>query len=161
MDSHILLKTAHVLSAAIIFGGGLAIAFHCWFGYRSAIRRSDIASLRTVLRLTVWADACLTAPAVVFQVVSGLVLMRLAGWSLLSPWSILVWTLFALVGACWLPVLAIQVSLSRSANAAASTTALPARFHALFHIWLALGVPAFAAVLVIFYLMLAKPYPTV
>ena len=31
-------KTAHILSAAVLFGTGLGIAFHCWFGYRGAMR---------------------------------------------------------------------------------------------------------------------------
>jgi uncharacterized membrane protein len=26
-------KTAHILSAAVLFGTGLGIAFFCWFGY--------------------------------------------------------------------------------------------------------------------------------
>jgi len=29
-------KTAHVLSAAVVFGTGVGIAFFCWFGYRNA-----------------------------------------------------------------------------------------------------------------------------
>ncbi|HUF82377.1 MAG TPA: DUF2269 family protein, partial [Burkholderiales bacterium] len=74
-------KTAHVLSAAILFGTGLGIAFFCWFGFRRALRTRDIAGLRLVLRLTVLADAWFTAPAVLFQAASGLVLMHLLGWS--------------------------------------------------------------------------------
>jgi uncharacterized membrane protein len=44
-------KTAHVLSAAILFGTGLGIAFFCWFGFLRALRTGDIAGLRLVLRL--------------------------------------------------------------------------------------------------------------
>jgi uncharacterized membrane protein len=40
---------------------------------------------------------------------------------------------------------------------AASMGALPAQFHRRFRWWFALGIPAFAAVVVIFYLMVAKP----
>src|SRR5437588_9838653 len=93
-------KTAHILSAAVVFGTGLGIAFFCWFGYRHAMRDGDIGVLRGTLRLTVVADAWLTAPAVVFQAVSGVVLMTLLGWPLLSPWSIAVWSLFVFTGAC-------------------------------------------------------------
>jgi uncharacterized membrane protein len=150
-------KTAHILSAALIFGTGLGIAFFCWFGYRRALRSGEIAALRATLRLTVIADACITAPAVVFQAVSGLILMSLMGWPLASPWSIAVWGLFALTGACWLPVVAIQARLAREAERAASVAALPAYFHRWFRWWFALGVPAFAAIIVIYYLMVAKP----
>jgi uncharacterized membrane protein len=150
-------KTAHILSAAIVFGTGMGIAFFCWGGYRRAIRTSDIGALRTTLRLTVIGDACFTAPAVVFQAISGLVLGDLLGWPLLSAWSIAVWTLFVATGACWLPVVYIQWALSREAEKCSSVNALPAWFHRWFRAWAALGVPAFAAVLAIYFLMVAKP----
>jgi len=153
----LLWKTAHILSATVLFGTGLGIAFFCWFGCRSALRRGEIAVLRSVLRLTVIADAWLTAPAVVFQAVSGWVLMRVLGWPLTSPWALAAIALFMLVGACWLPVVAIQVRLWREARAAASIDALPDSFHRRFKIWFALGVPAFAGIVVLFYLMAAKP----
>lgn len=160
MNAFVAWKTLHVISAAALLGTGAGIAFFCWFGYRGAIGRAEIASLRTVLRLTVVADACFTAPAVVLQVVSGLALSNLLGWPLLSPWSVAVWVLFVLVGACWLPVVFIQWRLWREAEAAGSTAELTAGFHRLFLIWFLLGIPAFTAVLVIFYLMVAKPLPT-
>lgn len=150
-------KTAHVLSATILFGTGLGTAFFCWCGYRSALRSGEIAALRAVLRLTVVADALLTAPAVIFQVVSGIVLMRLLGWPYVSAWSLATGFLFVLVGACWIPVVAIQRRLERDARQAASLAALSAAFHRRFRLWFALGVPAFAAVVLIVYLMVAKP----
>ena len=150
-------KTAHILSAAVVFGTGLGIAFFCWFGCRGALRSRDIGALRAVLRLTVVADACFTAPAVVFQAASGVVLMNYLGWPLVSAWSIAVWVLFLLAGACWLPVLYIQARLSRQSREAASIDALPAEFHAWFKRWFALGIPAFAAVIAIYWLMIAKP----
>jgi uncharacterized membrane protein len=150
-------KTAHILSAAVLFGTGLGIAFYCWFGYRNAMRAADIAALRATLRLTVIADAWLTAPAVVFQAVSGVVLMTLYGWPLLSAWSVAVWSLFVLTGLCWLPVVRIQVLQWREARGAASVSALTDVFHRRFLIWFALGVGAFAAVIAIYWLMVAKP----
>jgi uncharacterized membrane protein len=150
-------KTAHILSAAILFGTGLGTAFFCWFGYRNALRANEIGALRATLRLTVIADACFTTPAVMFQAASGVVLMILLGWPHISAWSISVWSLFALIGACWLPVVAIQVRLKRESEQAASIAALSKEFHRQFRIWFALGIPAFAAVVAIFYLMVAKP----
>jgi uncharacterized membrane protein len=157
MVAHELWKTAHVLSAAVIFGTGLGIAFFCWFGYRGALRSGDIGALRSLLRLTVIADAWFTAVAVAFQAASGLRLMDQLGWPLLSPWSIAVWSLFALAGACWIPVVWIQVHLSRTANRVPSIEWLPRSFHLWFGLWVALGVPAFAAVIAIYWLMIAKP----
>lgn len=159
MDAHTLWKTAHIISAAILFGTGLGIAFFAWFGYRRALEIGEIDGLRSVLWLTVVADTCFTAPAVVFQLISGVVLMQLNSWSLLSPWSIVVLALFALVGLLWLPVVVIQILMSREANRAASVAGLGARFHRRFIWWFVLGVPAFVIVVGIFYLMVAKPLP--
>lgn len=158
-DAYALWKTAHIVSATVVFGTGLGIAFFTWFGYRRAMRAGDIGALRAFLRLTVIADACLTAPAVAFQFASGLVLMHLLGWPWVSAWSIAVLGLFVLAGLCWLPVLALQVRLHRAAVEASSTTTLAASFHRRFARWFALGVAAFAVVLVLFYLMVAKPLP--
>lgn len=152
-------KTAHILSAAVLFGTGIGIAFFCWFGYRGAMRSGDIGALRATLRLTVVADAWFTAPAVVFQAVSGVVLMSLMGWPLLSPWSIAVWSLFILTGACWLPVVWIQILQWREARDATSVAALSPAFHGRFRTWFALGVAAFAAVIAIYWLMVAKSLP--
>ena len=152
-----ILKVAHILSAAVILGTGFGIAFFTWFGYRSALRTGEIGVLRAILRLTVTADMFLTAPAVAFQAGSGIALMSMFGWPLVTPWSIAVWSLFLIAGACWLPVLKLQLMLRNEAECVASTAALPAHFHVLFKWWFALGIPAFSAVLAIYWLMVSKP----
>ena len=157
MSAYELWKTAHTLSAAIIFGTGLGIAFFCWYGYRGALRSGDIGALRSALRLTVVADAWFTAPAVAFQAASGLALMDQLGWPLVSAWSIAVGSLFALAGACWIPVLCIQAHIARVARDVPSVERLPRSFHLWFRLWVALGVPAFAAVVALYWLMIAKP----
>jgi uncharacterized membrane protein len=156
-DAYYFWKTAHILSATILFGTGIGIAFFCWFGYRTALRSGDISTLRSFLRLTVAADAGLTAPSVVFQAISGAALMTVLGWSHSSDWAVLVWTLYVFVGACWLPVVGIQIRLKREADRASTIAALPRVFHRMFLAWIALGVPVFCAVVVIVYLMVAKP----
>lgn len=160
-DPFLFWKTAHIFSATILLGSGIAIAFFCWFGYRSAKNSGNIESLRTILRLTVVADAWLTAPAVVFQALSGIVLIKSLGWSMASAWSMAAWGLFVLVGMCWLPVVAIQIVLRRQAERASTVASLPPRFHHWFKWWFALGVPAFAALVLLFYLMVAKPFPVI
>jgi uncharacterized membrane protein len=44
----------------------------------------NLGALRSMLRLTVIADACFTAPAVAFQAVSGVALVNHLGWPLES-----------------------------------------------------------------------------
>ncbi|MEQ8484454.1 MAG: DUF2269 domain-containing protein [Pseudomonadales bacterium] len=147
----------HLLSASVLFGTGVGIAFFAWFGYRRAMAIGEIDGLRAVLRLTVIGDTCFTAPAVVVQLVSGIVLINLNQWSLLSPWSLTVFGLYAAVGALWLPVVVIQILMSREANRAPSIADLEPGFHRRYLAWFALGVPAFLIVVGLFYLMIAKP----
>lgn len=157
MDALLFWKLVHVLGASVLFGTGMGIAFFAWFGYRRAMASGEIDGLRTVLRLTVIGDTVFTAPAVVVQLVSGLVLVHMNQWSLTSPWSLTVLGLYVLVGAFWLPVVVIQILMSREAAVARSMSDLTATFHRRFLIWFVLGVPAFLIVIVIFYLMIAKP----
>jgi uncharacterized membrane protein len=70
-------------------------------------------------------------------------------------WSII---LYLVAGACWLPVVWIQIQMRELARqAAAAGAALPAAYWQYFRIWFALGVPAFVALIIVFYLMVAKP----
>jgi uncharacterized membrane protein len=112
-----------------------------------------------VLGIVVIADTWFTAPAVLFQAVSGFVLMHLNSWPLLSPWSITVFSLFLLIGALWLPVVVIQMVLNREADRTASIDDLSIRFHRLYIWWFALGVPAFCIVVVMYFLMVVKLLP--
>ena len=161
MDAYGLWKTLHVLSATILLGSGIGIAFFCWFGSRAALRNGDIGTLRIILRFTVLADAVFTAPAVVLQLVSGAVLLKLAGWSWLSQWSLTVLGLFIFVGTCWLPVVWIQIRLKRFAKIAPNVADLPPAFAHMFRIWLLLGLPAFTSVVTIVFLMVNKPLPVI
>ena len=161
MEHYFLWKAAHIISAAVLFGTGLGIAFFAWFGYRHALRVGQIDGLRVVLRLTVIADFCFTAPAVLFQLISGAALMRLDSWSFTSPWALTVGGMFLAVGLCWLPVVVIQMILSREAERAVSIASLGATFHRRFRVWFVLGIPAFLLVIGLFYLMVARPLSTV
>jgi uncharacterized membrane protein len=63
-----------------------------------------------------------------------------------------------LVGACWLPVVWLQIRMQAlAAEAARAGAPLPPRYHAHAKLWFALGWPAFLGVLAIFWLMIAKP----
>ncbi len=157
MDAFLIWKTLHVLSATVLLGTGIGIAFFCWFGSRHAIRARDIGTLRVVLRFTVLADGVFTAPSVVVQCISGAVLLQLHGWSWLSPWTLTVMGLFLFIGACWLPVVWIQYRLKQLADIAPDVAGLPMEFARLLRRWFLLGMPAFASVMVILFLMVAKP----
>ena len=156
--SYLVLKYLHILGSAVLFGTGMGIAFFAWFGYRRGLEEGDIGLIRGVLRLTVTADTVFTATAAVLQPVTGYFLWRMSGGRWPDPWLAWVLGLYAFVGLCWLPVVAIQVRLRDAAMAAGTVGALDERFHRRFLLWFALGWPAFLGVLGLFALMLARGY---
>jgi uncharacterized membrane protein len=80
------------------------------------------------------------------------------GYSLLEPWIVASLGLYLFVGACWLPVVFIQIKLRDLARAARDAgMPLPAQYRRLFRVWFILGWPAFAGVVAIFALMIGKP----
>jgi uncharacterized membrane protein len=149
-----LLRWLHVIGAAVLLGTGAGIAFFMLMAHRT----KNPALVAHVAGTVVLADTLFTATAVVLQPITGALLAWQAGWALTEPWILLSLALYVLTGLFWLPVVVIQIRLRNLARAAAAAgVALPARYHRLFRIWFACGVPAFAAVLAIFWLMLARP----
>ncbi len=153
MDEYLLLKTVHILSSTLLFGTGLGTAFHGFMANRSG----DLAARRIVNRNVVIADWLFTTPAVIVQPVTGVWLARIAGYPLTTGWLAAAIVLYVFVGACWLPVVGIQIEMRRIVDRIADDKALPARYFNLSRTWFVLGWPAFAGVLVIFWLMVAKP----
>jgi uncharacterized membrane protein len=81
-----------------------------------------------------------------------------SGFPLTTPWLLAALVLYGVVGACWLPVVWLQIRMHRLAQEAQRYgTTLPATYFAYARAWFALGWPAFAGVLAIFYLMVCKP----
>ncbi len=154
MSLYLALKWVHILSSVVLVGTGFGSAYFMFFANRSG----SVAAQAVVTRLVVRADWWFTTPTVVIQPATGLLLAHLAGWPLSTPWLALSLGLFALAGACWLPVVWLQLRMAEMARQAAQQgTALPERFARYARCWEWLGYPAFAAMLAVFYLMVAKP----
>lgn len=148
------LKLLHVLSGAVLFGTGAGIAFFMLAAHRTG----EAGAVAATARIVVLADFVFTTPAVVVQPLSGIVLILLQGHDPTAPWLLATYGLYLMIGACWLPVVAIQMRLRRLAEAAAGAgEALPRAYHRLFRLWFLLGWPAFAGVIAIYWLMIAKP----
>ena len=156
--TYLLLKWLHLIGAALLFGTGLGIAFFAWFGYRRGMQEGDIGLIRGVLRLTVIADTVFTATAAIVQPVTGYFLWRMTGGQWPDAWLGWVLALYVFVGACWLPVVALQIQLRNAAVAARTVGQLDARFHRRFNTWFALGIPAFLGVMALFVLMITRGY---
>jgi uncharacterized membrane protein len=152
--SYLLLKWLHVIGATALLGTGAGIAFFLWRAHRSG----DARQIASVAADVVRADLLFTTTAVVLQPVTGYLMMVRAGWPLGLAWIRGSLLLYVLIGACWLPVVWLQWRMRDLAReAAASGKSLPASYFACYRWWRALGWPAFAGVLAVLRLMLAKP----
>ncbi len=154
MNSYLVVKYLHILSSVLMVGTGFGTAFYLFFANRSG----SLPAISVVSRLVVRADTWFTTPAVIFQPLSGLWLMYQAGWTLETGWILASIALFLFTGLCWLPVVWLQIRLRDMAvTAQQGGSELPPRYWRYARIWEALGYPAFIAMMVVFYLMVAKP----
>jgi len=150
----LLLKVLHIVGAAVLLGTGAGIAFFMLMAHRTR----DPRLIVHVARIVVLADFLFTASAVVVQPITGWMLARLSGYRVLSGWVGASLVLYVITGACWLPVVGIQMKMRDLAQTATDRSEpLPAQYTQLFQIWFILGFPAFAAVLAIIVLMVFKP----
>jgi len=154
MDPYLLAKTLHILSSTVLFGTGIGSAFYML----AAGRQDDPRVAHFIARHVVIADFAFIAPAVVLQPATGFYLTGLARIPLDSAWVVVATALYLLAGACWLPAVALQVRMRNlSGEAAARGAGLPEAYRRCFRAWFALGIPAFMALLAVFWLMVAKP----
>ncbi|MDX2202823.1 MAG: DUF2269 domain-containing protein [Hyphomicrobiaceae bacterium] len=154
MTLYLALKFLHVIGATVLLGTGAGIAFFMLLAHLTG----SAATVAAVARIVVIADFVFTASAVLVQPVTGYLLARELGLPLSEGWIALSIGLYLVTGAFWLPVVWMQMRLrDLAAAAAAAGERLPAAYHRVFWCWFAFGIPAFAAVLAIVWLMIAKP----
>lgn len=147
-------KTLHLLSAAVLFGTGLGIAYYQF----AAFRTNDVALFASVARLTVIADWLFTATAVLAQPITGVLLVQMAGHPWDAPWLLWSYAMYIVAGIFWLPVVSMQIRIAKLASQARNANCpLPTEVHRLMRIWFWCGWPAFFAVLSAYWLMVAKP----
>ena len=154
MDPYLIAKTLHILSSTILFGTGIGTAFQMVW----AMHTHRVETIHSVASGVVWADWLFTTPAGIIQPLTGLWLMYLAGYALSEPWLVTTYLLYVLAFACWAPVVHLQIRIrDLSGTALAEQASLPPAAHRAYRIWFALGWPAFAALIGVFWLMVAKP----
>lgn len=151
---YLVVKWLHILSSTLLFGTGLGSAFYMFF---TSLTR-DARVVATVVRYVVVADYAFTTPTIIIQPLTGFYLIHLAGFPLSSTWIVVSIALYFLAGAAWLPVVWVQIKMRDMASAAAANgTQLPERYWTFLKWWVALGIVAFASLVIVFYLMVAKP----
>jgi uncharacterized membrane protein len=152
--TYLILKYLHIVGASVLLGTGAGIAFFMLLAHRTG----DPRVIAGVARIVVIADYLFTASAVVLQPVTGAALVWLLGYSFLEGWIFLSLLLYAVTGAFWLPVVRLQTRMRDLASTSAEhNQPLSGEYHRYFRMWFAFGFPAFASVLAIFWLMIARP----
>ena len=148
-----ILKTLHVTGALLFLGAGLMTA---WYKFR-ADRSGDVRIVVWCQQEIVRADWIFTTPSAVILPVTGIWLVYLYNLPWTTPWVL--WGIggFSMAGLLWLPAVRLQLHMRQLAEQAlASGEPLPAEFHRMNRLWLALGVPAFAIAAFTVWLMVAK-----
>jgi uncharacterized membrane protein len=152
--TYLVVKWLHILSSTLLFGTGLGSAFYMFF----ASRTRDVPVIAVVVHYVVIADWAFTTPTVILQPITGFWLAHIAGFPLDSSWIVVSFALYLLAGAAWLPVVWMQIRMRDMAvEAARAGSGLPTRYWRFLRAWVALGVIAFLSLVVVFYLMVAKP----
>lgn len=121
-------------------------------------RRGDVRAIASAARNVVLVDWLFTTTSGIVQPVTGFVLVWLAGYDPLAPWLVASYALFLVALGCWLPVVWLQIRVrDLAARAAADDAPLAEDYHRYMRRWFWLGWPAFLSLLVVFYLMVARP----
>ena len=151
---YLILKWIHILSATLLFGTGIGSAFFKFMTDRSG----NIPAIAQTNRLVVLADWLFTTPTVILQPITGIWLALLAGYPLSSSWLLLSIGLYVIAGLCWLPVVALQIKMRKLSRVALEQhQELDEHYWKLARVWFWLGMPAFAALVVVYWLMVLKP----
>jgi uncharacterized membrane protein len=154
MDAGLIAKWIHVVSSTVLFGTGLGTAYY----FVRAVMTKDPKIIASVGRMVVQADWMFTLTSGIVQAVTGIHLAMHMGYDFGQFWLRTAIALYIVALLCWLPVVWLQIRLTRLAKAAAASDALLSPvFWRLYRFWFALGWPAFLALLAVFYLMIAKP----
>lgn len=138
----------------ILVGTGTGIAFFMFMASKSKNPQAIYITAKHVIL----ADWIFTAPAVITQLITGILLMNNLSYSFSATWFYWVISLFIFIGICWLPVLRIQYQLYRLAKNNLEQNIISAEFKTLMTRWILLGIPAFSAIIVLLWLMVFKPF---
>jgi uncharacterized membrane protein len=154
MTLYFAVKYLHVLGAIVILGTGAGIAFFMLMAHRSG----DAVFIARTAATVVIADMLFTLTAVLLQPVTGALLMMWSATAFTERWLAISLGLYAVAGLFWIPVIFMQIEMRDLARAAVTRQQpLPPRYFALFRRWFLFGIPGFGSVMVILWLMIAKP----
>lgn len=154
MPGYNVVKWVHIGSAIVFFLAALGTGLRTW----RANRAGNVPAIASAARQVVQLDLTLTAPSGLVLTVTGAILVWMAGFSPGEPWLVASYILYAIAFVCCFLATWLRMRLRDTAAAALSKgEALPERYFRDLRRWFQLSWPAFIALLVIFYLMVATP----
>ena len=148
MSAYYWIKLLHILSATILFGTGIGTAFFMYKAFKSQNREA----IRITTQNVVLADWLFTTPAVVIQLPTGVWLTIQLNIPFESAWFVIVISMFIIIGACWIPVVWIQIRIREIISSGGEIE----ETNSLMRYWISLGIPAFSCVLILYFLMVSK-----
>ena len=130
MDYYLSLKLIHILAAVVVTGTGAGIAFFMFMANRS----NNPQAIYVTTEHVILGDWFFTTPAVITQIITGILLMNAQGYSFSSPWFFWVVGLLFFIGICWIPVLRLQYRLRELAKTSVELNEVTVEFLSLIHI---------------------------
>ncbi|MFT6219665.1 MAG: putative membrane protein [Rickettsiales bacterium] len=150
-----IIEWLHIVNSTILFGTGIGSAFLMFV----ANRTGNIQNIYFSTRYVIIADFIFTAPAIIIQLTTGLFLMNIAGYQFDDLWLLWGFALFILIVICWIPVVLMKIKMRDLAKECLDqNTKLPKSYWKIDKWLVILGSLAFPAMLIIFYLMIIKPF---
>ncbi|MBU6957867.1 DUF2269 domain-containing protein [Pseudomonas sp. CVAP len=153
---YLCLKYIHVIAAIFLFGFGMGSYLYLIAASRTANPQVIAHVARMVVRFDTW----ITTPAGFIQIVTGYLLVRLAGLPLTTEWILTSLIIFLCVGSLWLPVLVLQKRLQMMAlSAVEAGVGLAEEYRSVYRKWFWMGVLGFLGMFVIVMIMVTKMTP--
>ena len=149
------LEWLHILSAIVLFGSAIAIAWFKWSGDRTG----DVHAIHTINQQVRAAGWIFTAPTLILQPVTGIILAVQSNRSLAEDWIAGSLVLYAVAAGCWTYGVRMQsrmLALS-AATAVEEGRPLPAQYATVARWWRGLHIAMLASFLAILWIMVFKP----
>jgi uncharacterized membrane protein len=147
------LLTLHIISVIGLLGIGGGSAFYKFMADRS----KNLEVIVHTNKMVVLADWLFTTPAVVAQPITGVMLVKLMGYSFDTWWLLLSVNIYVFSIVLWLLAVWLQVLMKRMAmKAQKASISLGADYYRLVNYWIGLGFFSALGMGAIFYLMIFK-----
>jgi len=151
--TYLILKTIHILSSTLLFGAGTGTAILI---FRAFLMRNDERNeaLQFALNHAISVDWYFTLAAGIVQLITGITMGIMAGYSFTGGWLFASLLLFIAVFSLWVPAAALQMRMKK--DLLHSSGEITPAFHRMIKIWIMLGIPAFILMIFIFILMIFR-----